>query len=88
MRINEGIIPRPLSLYSPKSVAAAVIRTRLSTSITVVELTRKVEEDAAVKFSTEPGMMHWWDKTDKTFVSLTCITGPRTLWWQTDTKPG
>lgn len=55
MRINEGIIPRPLSLYNPKSVAAAVTRTRLSTSITVVELSRKVEEEVWVKFSTDPG---------------------------------
>ena len=55
MRINEGIIPRPLSLYSPKSVAAAVTKTRLSTSITVEELSRKVEEEVWVKFSTDPG---------------------------------
>ena len=55
MRINEGIIPRPLSLYSPKSVAATVSRTRLRTNITEEELSRKLEEELWVKFNTEPG---------------------------------
>ena len=54
MRINEGIIPRPLSLYSPKSVAATVSRTRLRTNITEEELSRKLEEEFWVKFKTEP----------------------------------
>ena len=54
MRINEGIIPRPLSLYNPKSVAATVTRTRLRTNITEEELSRKLEEELWVKFNTDP----------------------------------
>ena len=59
MRINEGIIPRPLSLYSPKSVAATVTRTRLRTNITEEELSRK-EEELWVKFNTDPSKDAKW----------------------------
>ena len=65
MRINECILPRPLSLYNPKSVAATVTMTRLRTNITEEELSRK--EEFWVKFNTDPSKDAKWGKLFNSF---------------------